>query len=77
MLVTPEHGTVVEINGIYGSLRIVLQDSEVLSELKLHEKELKLGLFNLRFEVCGKDKEEIFRYRNDVSNWMARLLILT
>lgn len=75
MLVTPEHGTVVEINGIYGSLRIVLQDSEV--ELKLHEKELKLGLFNLRLEVCGKDQEEMFHNCNDVSNWMARLLILT
>ncbi|KAI1241665.1 hypothetical protein IHE44_0005151 [Lamprotornis superbus] len=31
VLVTSGHGTVVEINGIYGSLRTALQDSEVLS----------------------------------------------
>lgn len=55
MLVTSRHGTVVEINGTYGSLRMVLQFSEVLSELKLWEKELKLGIFNLRLEVYGKD----------------------
>lgn len=51
VLVTSEHGTVIEINGIYGSIRTALQDSEVLSELKLCEK----GLFSLKLEVCGKD----------------------
>lgn len=77
MLVTSGHGTVVEINGICRSLRIVLQDSEVLSELKLCEKGLKLGLFNLRLEVCGKDQEEMFHYCSDVCNLMTRLPILT
>lgn len=77
MFATSWHGTVVEINGIYGSLRIILQDSEVLSELKLCEKEPKLGLFNLRLEVYGKDQEEMFRYCSDVYTGMTRLLMLT
>lgn len=66
VLVTSGHSTVVEINGIYGSLRTALQDSEVLSELKLCEKGLKIGLFNLRLEVCGKNREGMFHYCNDV-----------
>lgn len=58
MLVTPGHGTIVEINGISGGLRIVLQESEVLSELKLCEKGLKLGLFNLFFLFMGKNRKK-------------------
>lgn len=77
MLLTSGHGTVAVVNGIYGSLRIVFQDSEVLSELKLCEKGLKLGPFNLRLEVCGKDQEEMFHYCSDVCTGMTRLLILT
>lgn len=45
-------GTVVETNGIYGSLGIVLQESEVISVLKLWEEGLKLWLFTLRLEIC-------------------------
>lgn len=41
-----EDGIVVEVNGISGSLGIVIQESEVRNELKLWEKGLKLWLFN-------------------------------
>lgn len=41
-----EDGIVVEISGTSGSFGIVIQESEVITELKLWEKGLKLWLFN-------------------------------
>lgn len=51
------HGTVVEVNGFSGSLGIVIQESEVISELKFWEKGLKLWLFNQGLEVCVQEQE--------------------
>lgn len=54
--------SIVEVNGVngtYGSLGIVLQESEVISALKFWEKGLKLCLFTLRLEVCVQDEEEL------------------
>jgi len=71
------HGTVAEINGIYGSLGIILQESEVISELKLWEKGLKLWLFTLRVEVCVQDQEEMCHYCHDAYTLMKRPRMLT